>query len=90
MDTYPQEVQEQFYDFLHNVPFIRWMVSEDRPEVWELERDSEGKAIIDVTKPPLLSNTDYSVISFKYVSIFSFKSGKSFSIVAHTWSGFIV
>lgn len=59
LEKYPKEVQEQFWDFLNNVPFVRWMVSKDRPLVSELPRDDEGKAIIDVTKPPILENCDY-------------------------------
>ena len=59
LHKYPQEVQEQFWDFINNVPFIRWMVSKDRPLISQLPRDEEGKAIIDVTKPPILENTDY-------------------------------
>ncbi len=59
LDKYPQEVQDQFWDFMTNVPFIRWMVSPDRPMISELPRDDEGKAIIDVTHPPILDNTDY-------------------------------
>lgn len=62
---YPQEVQEQFYDFLNNVPYIRWLVSKDRPLVSELPRDEGGRAIIDITKPPILENTDY----FRYEAI---------------------
>ena len=45
LDTYPKEVQEQWWNFLNNVPFIRWMVSKDRPLVSELPRDDEGKEI---------------------------------------------
>jgi hypothetical protein len=59
LEQYPTEVQEQFFDFLNNVPFIKWLVSPDRPLVSELPRDDEGKAIIDVTKPPILENTDF-------------------------------
>ena len=59
LEKYPQEIQDQFWDFLNNVPFIRWMVSADRPYVHELPRDSEGKAVIDVTKPPILENSEY-------------------------------
>ena len=55
----PQEVQEQFWDFIHNVPFIKWLVSPNRPYVSELPRDEYGKAIIDVTKPPILEHSDY-------------------------------
>lgn len=59
LESYPQEVKEQFWDFLNNVPFIRWMVSAERPLVSELPRDEGGRAIIDVTRPPILEDTDY-------------------------------
>lgn len=59
LEKYPQEVQENFWDFLNNVPFIKWMVSPDRPYVHELPRDENGRVIIDVTKPPILENTSY-------------------------------
>ena len=59
LEKYPQEVQEQFWDFINNVPFIRWMISKDRPLVSELPRDEQGRAIIDVTKPPILEHTEY-------------------------------
>ena len=68
LENYPAEVQEQFWDFLNNVPFIRWMVSPDRPLVSELPRDNEGKAIIDITHPPILEDSDYfrpSALAFK-------------------------
>ena len=55
----PQEVQEQFWDYINNVPFIRWLVSSDRPKISELQRDEYGRAIIDVTKPPILEGSDY-------------------------------
>ena len=55
----PAEVQEQFWDFLNNVPFIKWMVSPDRPLVSELPRDEYGRAIIDVTHPPILEGSEY-------------------------------
>ena len=59
LESYATEIQEQFWDFLNNVPFIRWMVSGDRPLVSELPRDADGRITIDVTKPPILENTDY-------------------------------
>ena len=68
LEKYPKEVVEQFWDFLNNVPFIRWMVSADRPLVSELPRDKEGRVIIDVTHPPILENSNYfrpSAIAFK-------------------------
>ena len=68
LEKYPAEVQEQFWDFLNNVPFIKWLASPDRPLVSELPRDEEGRAIIDITRPPILEGSDYfrpSAIAFK-------------------------
>nr|DAG87935.1 MAG TPA: Terminase large subunit [Crassvirales sp.] len=68
LESYPAEVVEQFWDFLNNVPFIRWMVSPDRPLVSELPRDNEGRAIIDITHPPILEDSDYfrpSALAYK-------------------------
>ena len=68
LNRYPKEVQEQFWDFLNNVPFIKWMVSPERPLVSELPKDAEGKAIIDITHPPILEHSDYfreTALAFK-------------------------
>lgn len=68
LEECPKEVQEQFFDYINNVPFIRWMISKDRPYIQDLPRDAEGKAIIDITKPPILTDTDYfrqSALEFK-------------------------
>ena len=59
LESYATEIQEQFWDFINNVPFIKWMVSPNRPVISELPRDSQGRAIIDVTQPPILEGTDY-------------------------------
>lgn len=59
LNKYPQEVQENFLDFLNNVPFIKWMVSPERPLISNVPRDDQGRAIIDVTHPPILENSDY-------------------------------
>lgn len=57
--SYPKEVQEQFLDFINNVPYIKWMLSKDRPKAKDLERDEKGRIIVDLTKPHLLENMDY-------------------------------
>lgn len=59
LNKYPQEVRDQFWDFINNVPFIKWMVSKDRPLISELPRDEQGRAIIDITKPPILEGTEF-------------------------------
>ena len=59
IESYPQEVQEQFFDFINNVPYIRNLIAEDRPKAKDLSKDSEGKIIIDITKPHILEDMDY-------------------------------
>lgn len=59
LDNQPKEVQEQFYDFLNNVPLIRSLVSPDRKRAKDLERDSRGRIIVDITHPHILEDMEY-------------------------------
>lgn len=59
LDKQPQEVQDQFWDFFNNVPFIQSMVSPNKPRACDLPRDSEGKIIVDITKPHIMEDIDY-------------------------------
>ena len=68
LTDYPEEIQEQFYDFITNVPFIRNLISIDRPRAKDLPRDEKGRAIIDICNPPILEDMDYfrpSALHFK-------------------------
>ena len=59
IESYPQEVQEQFFDFINNVPFIKHLVSPTRLKAKDLPRDSFGRILIDLTKPHILEDMDY-------------------------------
>lgn len=59
LESLPKEVQEQYYDFITNVPYIQYLLSDSRPYARDLPRDEEGKIIVDVTKPHILEDTDY-------------------------------
>lgn len=59
IDKEPQEIQDQFYDFINNVPYIRNLVSTKRLRAKDLPKDNEGKIIIDLTNPHILENMDY-------------------------------
>lgn len=59
LDKYPQEVQEQFLDFVNNVPYIKNLISPNRPYTRDLPKDKNGRAIIDLTNPPLHEDMDY-------------------------------
>ena len=71
-DSYPEEVKEQFLDFLNNVPFIKFLISKDRPHAKDLPKDKDGKIIFDITKPPILDDMNY----FRPAAIEYKKTGK--------------
>ena len=55
----PKEIQDEFMEYLTTVPMIGWLTSKDRPYIGELPRDEEGKAIWDIERPPIITDTDY-------------------------------
>ena len=59
LESLPEEVQEQYYDFITNVPYLAKLVANDRKYAKDLPRDNEGKIIIDITEPHILEDTDY-------------------------------
>lgn len=59
MDSLPEELQEQLLDFIDNVEFIKRLISPDRKRAKDLERDDQGRIIVDITHPHILENMDY-------------------------------
>lgn len=58
LDTFPDEVVEQFLEFVDTVPLIKWMIGE-RPRAKDLPRDDRGRIIVDITRPHILEDMDY-------------------------------
>lgn len=71
IENLPDEVREEFYECL-NIPFIKWLISPDRPRACDLPRDEKGRIIVDVTKPHILEDMDY----FRPTAIHYQKTGK--------------
>lgn len=74
LEDEPDEIQEQFWDFFYNVPYIQSLVTKDRPKAKDLPRDSSGKIIIDITQPHILENMDYfrpSAIQFQQTGMYT-------------------
>lgn len=71
LSQYPDEVREQFMEFISTVPFIQNLISPSRPKIEELPRDSKGRAIIDITNPPVYEDADY----FRQAALYFLKHG---------------
>ena len=59
LESLNPEIQEQFWDFFYNIPFVQSLVSSERPRACDLPRDKEGKIIVDITQPHILEDMDY-------------------------------
>ena len=59
LEQYPDEVQEQFLDFIDTVPMLKYMIGEDRPRAKDLPRDPRGRIIVDIAPPHILEDMDY-------------------------------
>lgn len=56
--SFPDEVQEQFLDFIDTVPLLKYMVG-PRLRAKDLPRDAKGRIIVDITHPHILEDMDY-------------------------------
>lgn len=59
LSKYPEEVKEQFMEFISTVPLIQNLISSSRPKIEDLPRDEKGRAIIDIANPPTYKDADY-------------------------------
>ena len=71
LSQYPDEVREQFMEFISTVPFIQNLISPSRPRIEDLPRDEYGRAIVDITNPPIYKNADY----FRQSALYFLKEG---------------
>lgn len=55
----PQEVQDQLFDILNNVEFVKRLVSPTRQFAKDRPRDERGRIIVDLANPHILENMDY-------------------------------
>ena len=59
LESYPQELQDDFWEFFYGVPLIQALTNKDRKRAKDLPRDENGKIIIDLEHPHILENMDY-------------------------------
>lgn len=71
LSSYPDEVREQFMDAISTIPLIQNLISPSRPAIETLPRDSQGRAIIDITDPPTFEDADW----FRQPALFFLKNG---------------
>lgn len=59
LKQYNEDIIEKFYECINSVPFIKRLISKDRKRAKDLDRDEDGKIIVDITNPHILEDMDY-------------------------------
>lgn len=59
VNSLPQEVQDQLFDIINNVEFVKRLISPTREYAKDRPRDNKGRIIVDLTNPHILENMDY-------------------------------
>lgn len=66
LDSLNDEVKEWFLEAVNTIPFVRSLISPDRPYAKDLPRDSEGRIIVDLCNPHILEDMDYFIQTRKH------------------------
>lgn len=59
ISSYPQEVQDDFFDAINSIPYIHNLISPNRPYAKDAPRDEKGRAIMDLSNPYIVENANY-------------------------------
>lgn len=59
VNSLPQEVQDQLFDIINNVEFVKRLISSAREYAKDRPRDDRGRIIVDLANPHILEDMDY-------------------------------
>lgn len=59
VNSLPQEVQDQLFDIINNVEFVKRLTSPTREYAKDRPRDDRGRIIVDLANPHILEDMDY-------------------------------
>lgn len=74
VNSLPQEVQDQLFDIINNVEFVKRLISPTREYAKDRPRDDRGRIIVDLANPHILENMDYfrpSALHYEKYSTFT-------------------
>lgn len=59
VNSLPQEIQDQLFDIINNVEFVKRLISPTREHAKDRPRDDRGRIIVDLANPHILEDMDY-------------------------------
>ena len=74
VSSLPQEVQDQLFDIINNIEFVKRLISPDREYAKDRPKDAKGRIIVDLANPHILENMDYfrpSALYYKKYGVYT-------------------
>lgn len=59
LNSLPVEVKDQLLEYINTVPYLTRLISKDRKRAKDLDRDNQGRIIVDIANPHILEDMDY-------------------------------
>ena len=59
LNSLNEEIRDQLLDAINSIPFVQNLISFERKRAKDLERDANGKIIVDLVNPHILEDMDY-------------------------------
>ncbi len=59
LDSLSTEVRTELIDTIESIQFIQEIIKVDRKYAYQVEKDEDGKVIVDISTPHILENMDY-------------------------------
>lgn len=75
LESMPEEVAEQFLDFVTNVEYIKNLINPNRRRAKDMPHDEQGRVIADLANPHILEDMDYfrpAALHFKEHGCYTF------------------
>lgn len=75
IDSLADEVRENFVKGITSIGFVRNLINPNRPRIKDLDRDDDGKIVVDLSNPHILEDMDYfrpSAIHFEKHECYTF------------------
>jgi len=69
-----REVYDDLLDVINNIEFVNRLISKDRKFSKDLDRDNQGRIIVDLCNPHILEDMDYfrqSAIHFQKYGVYT-------------------
>lgn len=78
-DSMSQEAYSELVDFITTVPWVKGLISPNRPRAKDMPRNKHGKLIVDFERPHILENLEYFLEARRMFEKYGYYTSARFS-----------